>query len=191
MQTMYLSADEVETYCEQIPVTESQVAFASSLIDAFVGNHDGSSLFTKKEQTDVIKLNRKGIGRLKHKPVIEILKVSSVGQGMFGFTEVELDINTIQFDEEGYIYTNGFNNRITRNNLRPSPISQLKVQYTYGFEEIPEPVKRACAMLAMNISQTATFTNLQSMTTLDARFSLANPSLFTTDIKSLLTRYRK
>lgn len=190
-QTPYLTEEEYDIYCDQMPVTSSQVMYASALIDAYVGLNDGKSKFTETEQTEVIKLNRKGIGHLKVTPIINISKVCAVGGG-YGYSGIrsELDLGAINYDTNGYIYVCMNPSYVTRSSLFLNNITALEVTYTSGYKEIPEQVKRACGMVAMNISQTATFTDLQSMTTLDARFALNSSNILTSEIKTLLSRYR-
>ena len=44
---VYLDAAEIDEYCQMIPVDESHVQFASTMIDAYVGTNNGKSKFSK------------------------------------------------------------------------------------------------------------------------------------------------
>lgn len=188
-QTQYLTDKEIEEYCEQIPATKTQVLFASAIIDAYVGLYNGRSKFSTSEYTETVTLNRKGIAKLSRSPIVNIVNIKADGGLMI--PSFNVDLKLFEVEDSGYIHYIPFGiMRRTISNPLAYPIKRLQVTYTYGYDEIPEQVKRACAMIAMNISQTATFTSLQSMTTLDARFALSDPSVITPDIKFLLSRYR-
>ena len=189
-QSMYLTEDEMIDYCESVPVTVSQVRFASSMIDAYIGLIDGKSKFKIHECVETIKFNRKGIGRVKRSPIVGIIEAVVRGNGHFGATEFEIDSKLLSFDELGYVYApsvSGCFSSIVSGMTLPREVT---VRYLYGYDEVPEPIKVACAMIAMNIAQSATFLNLDSMTTLDARFSLSDPSVITSEIRRLLSGYR-
>lgn len=189
-QSMYLTENEMIAYCESVPVTVSQVRFASSMIDAYIGLVDGKSKFGVHVGTETVRFNRKGIGRIKRSPIIGITKAIVSGSGHFGMTEFEIDSRLLSYDELGYVYApnvSGCFNSVISGVTTPKEIT---IHYLYGYEEIPEPIKVACAMIAMNIAQSATFLNLDSMTTLDARFSLSDPSVITSEIRRLLSGYR-
>ena len=189
-QSMYLTEDEMIVYCEAVPVTVSQVRFASSMIDAYIGLIDGKSKFEIHECTEKVRFNRKGIGRVKRSPILVLTKATVIGNGHFGLSEFEVDTHNFDYDELGYIYTTNLSNDINSIISGVTYPREVKFTYLYGYDEIPEPIKVACAMIAMNIAQSATFLNLDSMTTLDARFSLSDPSVITSEIRRLLSGYR-
>lgn len=189
--SMYLDLVEIDEYCQMIPVDESHVRYASAMIDAYIGTNKGKSKFEPNEFVEIVKPNRKGICKLKYDPVIEIQSIQGLSMRNINLDGVLLEDYMYDFDENGYIVLNNVGNGVFhRSSLFLNHIKYYKVQYTYGYEEVPEDIKIACAMLAMNISQVSTFTALDSMTTLDARFSLADSNLFTNEIKSLISRYR-
>lgn len=188
---MYLDAIEIDDYCQMIPVDENHVRYASAMIDAYIGTNKGKSKFESNEYTELVKPNRKNICKLKYDPVIDVKHVEGMVVRDINESGVLIEPYLYDFDENGYLIFHAANHRqMTYHSLFTSGVKWYKVTYDYGYDEIPEEVKIACAMLAMNISQVSTFTSLDSMTTLDARFSLADPSLFTSEIKSLLSRYR-
>lgn len=194
-QTLYLTEDETIEYCDMLPITMSQVAFASAMIDSYIGMVNTpkgkKSKFSLTEITETLRPNRKHVVKLKYAPIVLLLKVEAMCSGYFGATGYELDTQDLFVDEYGYLEIPTFNaDVLTKQTLLKGQPKAIKVTYLYGYEEIPENIKRACAMIAMNISQTGTFVNIESMTTLDARWSLTNPSVFTDDIKNLLSEYR-
>jgi len=75
-------------------------------------------------------------------------------------------------------------------NIFGTPVVALNVTYTFGYAAVPEEVKRACGMIAMNIAQLQTFTNLNNRSDLDTKIALSDPSLMTSDIRQLLSPYR-
>lgn len=188
--SMYLDPSEIDQYNSIIPFDEAHVQFASTMIDAYIGTNDGKSKFTSNVTTELITPNRKGLLILKKDPVIEIQSIQGLSTRDIHEDGVEIEPYLYDFDGSKYIYLLNDSATMTYSRIFLRNAKYYKVTYKYGFDEIPEEVKTACAMLAMNISQVSTFTSLDSMTTLDARFSLADPSLFTNEIKSLLSRYR-
>lgn len=188
--SMYLEQNEIDEYGSIIPFDETHVRFASTMIDAYVGTNNGKSKFSSNVTTEVVHPNRKGVLILKNDPVIDIESIQGIHTRDVNEVGVEIEPYLYDFDGSKYVYLLNGNDRMSYSKIFLRGARYYKVTYKYGFDEIPEEVKTACAMLAMNISQVSTFTALDSMTTLDARFSLADPNLFTNEIKSLLSRYR-
>lgn len=187
--SMYLEPNEIDEYATIIPFDETHVRFASTMIDAYVGTNDGKSKFSQNRAIEVVHPNRKGILILKNDPVLEIESIQAIHTRDAKEDGVTLEPYLYDFDGGKYVYLSN-RSEMTYSKIFMHGARYYKVTYKYGYDGIPEEVKTACAMLAMNISQVSTFTALDSMTTLDARFSLADPSLFTNEIKSLLSRYR-
>lgn len=192
MANAYLTDEEIPQYCDLLPVTKSQVVFASGIIDSFVGRIKGESKFQPFSATETVRPNRRGVVKLKHTPVISVDKITLQVPNSFAFTsEVEVSPDEICWDEYGYIQLPNINEMpVTPINLYGKPPVALKITYSYGYKEIPDGVKLACAMLAMNISQQGGFANIESATNLDARYSLTDPSVFTDDIRRMLVSYR-
>lgn len=191
--SQYLTADEIVTYCDMLPVTTAQVIFASVIIDAFVGKVNGMSKFASAQYTEKsVPIGRKGMVKVKHSPIISIDSVSLCVPNSFSYTSaVTIDSNDISFDPDGYIYFPPCPALpITPNNLYGCAPIGINVMYTAGYTEVPSGVKLACAMIAMNIAQQGGFANIQSATNLDARYSLTDPSVFTDDIRRILSEYR-
>ena len=190
--TQYLTDEEIPDYCDLLPVTKSQVVFASGIIDSFVGRVNGGSKFKAFIATETVRPNRRGVVKLTHTPVISVDKVALQVPNAFRFTsDVEVPADELYCDESGYIQTPDLHEMpVTPVNLYGRAPVALKITYSYGYAEIPEAVKLACAMIAMNISQQGGFTNIESATNLDARYSLTDPSVFTDDIRRMLVSYR-
>lgn len=193
MASQYLTDDEITTYCDLLPVTQSQVIFASAIVDSFVGLDGGESKFKAHEATEKgLRPNRKGLIKLKHSPVLSLTKVALRVPNALSFTSVvEYPVEDFYCDEDGYIELPTISHLpITPNNLYGKPPVAMDISYTYGYKEIPEQVKLATAMIAMNISQQGGFANINSATNLDVRYSLTDPSVFTEDIRRMLVAYR-
>lgn len=188
--SMYLELNEIDEYATIIPFDETHVRFASTMIDAYIGTNDGKSKFSQNRAIEVVHPNRKGILILKNDPVLEIESIQGIHTRDVNEVGVEIEPYLYDFDGSKYVYLLNNTDRMSYSKIFLRGARYYKVTYKYGYDGIPEEVKTACAMLAMNISQVSTFTALDSMTTLDARFSLADPNLFTNEIKSLLSRYR-
>lgn len=190
--TQYLTDEEIPDYCDLLPVTKSQVVFASGIIDSFVGRVNGGSKFKAFIATETVRPNRRGVAKLAHTPVISVNKVALQVPNAFRFTsDVEVPADELYCDESGYIQIPDLNEMpVTPVNLYGRAPVALKITYSYGYAEIPEAVKLACAMIAMNISQQGGFANIESATNLDARYSLTDPSVFTDDIRRMLVSYR-
>lgn len=190
--TQYLTDEEIPDYCDLLPVTKSQVVFASGIIDSFVGRVNGGSKFKAFIATETVRPNRRGVVKLAHTPVISVNKVALQVPNAFRFTsDVEVPADELYCDESGYIQIPDLNEMpVTPVNLYGRAPVALKITYSYGYAEIPEAVKLACAMIAMNISQQGGFANIESATNLDARYSLTDPSVFTDDIRRMLVSYR-
>lgn len=190
MQSKYLTTDEINEYCGTIPVIESQVLFASAIIDAYIGGNN----FTQKQVTEKnLKSNKKGIIKLKYSPIISIGKVELCVPNGFAYTAtVSVPIDYINFDESGYVFMpmNG-DMAVTAYNLYGVSPRSCNITYTYGYQDVPDQVKLACAMISMNIAQQGGFANIQSVTTLDARYALTDPSVFTNDIRAILAEFRR
>ncbi len=190
--TQYLTDEEISEYCDLLPVTKSQVVFASGIIDSFVGRVNGDSKFKAFTATETVRPNRRGVIKLKHTPVISVDKVALQVPNAFRFTsDVEMPADELYYDESGYLQFPDFNEMpVTPINLYGKAPVAFKITYSYGYAEVPEAVKMACAMIAMNISQQGGFANIESATNLDARYSLTDPSVFTDDIRRMLVSYR-
>ena len=130
--------------------------------------------------------------RLKYSPVLAVSKVQFIIPNSIGFNSVQdVDDTCYTFDEDGYLFLPMYAPmRITPANLYGMRPVSVNVDYSWGYSEIPETVKLACAMISMNISQLGGFAAMQSVSNLDTRYALADPSVFTSDIRNMLAEYR-
>lgn len=193
MISRYLTDDEIVSYCSMLPVTSEQVMFASSMIDAYIGTYKGSTKFAKYSFTEKgLRPNRKGIVKLSYNPIISIDSLQLCIPNGIGFTVLQdIPVDYINWSDSGYIYMDySAEQPITPSNLFGNNPVAFNITYNWGYEEIPNKVKVACAMIAMNISQQGGFNSIQSVTTLDTRYALADPSVFTKDVRNMLAEYR-
>lgn len=192
----YLTVDEIPAYCTlQAGVEESDVQIASSLIDGYLGFS-----FTVNEANETVKVNHKHRGKLNYFPIIEVLQVKEVYRSPIGKSIKDVDINNLDVDIENNGYFTYYSQpnpfaimfNFDDNSCIPLPHRQhiLEVNYKYGYEEIPEDIKRVCAMLAQNIRQQNSFAGFKKLNTLDYTIEMANPSFFTQDMKLVLNKYK-
>lgn len=191
--SQYLSDEEITKYCTQIPgVTSSDVVTASDLIDGYCGIS-----FAVNKATEMVKVNRKSRGKLRHTPVIDITEVVEVSRSMFGKTETTGETTNVDLDPEldGYFYylapysilEGAYGGCICCN----PALKTLKITYSYGYSETPEQIKVVTAMLAQNIHQLQTFAGIKKLNTLDYTIEMANSSFFTDDMRRLLAPYKE
>lgn len=181
----YLTEEEILAYCTRISdVTIEDVMIASGLIDAYCGS------FEVRKRCETVRLKQKRsaygmklIGRLKHTPVKAIVSVKSVVQNIFGRSEEEISPSSIYMDEYGYFTCIG---DTPNSRLFGRPPCELIVEYESGFSEYPEQLKVACAILAQNIVQYGGFLSWETKKDIDYSITLADPNVFTREIKLIL-----
>lgn len=192
----YLTVDEIPVYCTlQAGVEESDVQIASSLIDGYLGFS-----FDVYEKTETVKVNHKHRGKVNYSPIIDIINVKEIYRSPIGKSVRDVDNDSVDFDVENngyftyYSKANPFVMIIDSydNSCVPLPHKQhtLEITYKYGYEEVPEDIKRVCAMLAQNIRQQNSFAGIKKLNTLDYTIEMANPSFFTQDMKLILNKYK-
>ncbi len=181
-KSCYLTEEELTRYMAIMDgVTIEDAQMASSLIDGYLGRS-----YAPTEYKDRVKLNKKRRGKLKHAPILEITKVETVQQSMFGRSRMEIPLDEIDLDPERdgyftYIGSNGLNGLI----YGGLPQS-FEITYKSGFEEYPDRLKDACGFLACNIRQAQSFNGAKQLTSLDFQVLMTDDSFFTSDIKMLL-----
>lgn len=179
---IYLTELEVPNYTDVPGITAKHIGIASALIDTYIGKD-----LSAKQYEEIIALNKKGISRLKNRPVLSIDSVKVIYQTPFGFNEESVSTSSVFFDEYGYIKFFGANS-VNQMLFNVMPNS-LKITYQAGFEEVPEELKIACAALAVNIKKRG-LGNEKEITDLDVKIVLADTSVFTPDIRMLCQKYR-
>lgn len=181
----YLTEEEIVRYCTRIPdVTMDDVMVASSMIDSYCGS------FEVLPRTETIRLKRKRashgtrlIGRFKHTPVSEIISVKTVIQNVFGRSEEDVPVTSIYLEDYGYFNYIGDSPNSRLFGCLPS---ELVVTYKSGYAEYPDKLKVACAILAQNIVQYGGFLSWQTKKDIDYSITLADPNVFTKEIKLIL-----
>lgn len=181
----YLTEEEILMYCTRIDsVTMEDVVIASSLIDSYCGS------FEVRPRSEMVRLKEKRtpygtrlFGRLKHTPVANITSVKSIIQNVFGRSEEDVSVSSVYMEDYGYFtyIDKGFNARL----FGRKPM-ELYVEYESGYREYPEQLKVACAILAQNIVQYGGFLSWQSKKDIDYSITLADPNVFTKEIKLML-----
>lgn len=189
--SQYLTEDEILQYCNTVAgVQVSDVIIASNLIDGYLGYS-----FSVNEATETIQLNEKRRGKLRNRPVINIESVKEIFYSPVGMSQKEATTDNVFLDAEmdGYFsyYPQGNPFIYPLDFCSPfKPQLKLEIKYSYGYESVPEEVKYVTAMLAQNIRQLSTFAGAKRLNTLDYTVEMSNPSFFTDDMRSILSKYR-
>ena len=182
----YLLPEEIPKYCGIIEgVIPADVRTASTLIDGYLGHS-----FEPQSHTERVKLFRHHRGRLDHRPVIAINKVVVVGECVFGRLKEEMPRDSIELDPENDGYFTFYGARGLGTIIYRLHPHLLEVSYTSGFDEYPEKLKTACAMLACNIRQTMSYNGAKQLSSLDFQVLMTDDSFFTSDIKRLLKEFQ-
>ena len=196
----YLTLNEVSTYCTISGITQQIIDQASGLIDTFVGSLD------KKQKVEVIQANTRSVSRLSmgnlptartikgklsqvrtNVPLVTIDLLRGVYKTMFGTTYETLSTTDFYVDDQGrftYYPSMGLNSII----YGASPIA-LEVTYTYGYTTPPEDLKLACSLICQNLARRGSF-GAKSIQDFDVSLTFLDDSIITSDIRSILMRYR-
>lgn len=182
---IYLTTNEINSYCNIPGVDDNIVAYASVLIDTDIGD------ISSQQYTRTISFNKKGVGKLpnirKHLPLISIDSVQIVSRTPFGQSVEEVPTTNIIADEYGHVQYIGGNSFSTL--LFGSVPTQVVVKYTAGYASPPEALKRACGMIAMNIRKRG-FDGMTAINDIDVRLDFVNDSVITSDIRQILNQYK-
>lgn len=180
----YLTEEEIPEYCGLfMGVTLDHVEAASVLIDAYKG-----CSFEPKKHIEKVELNYKRTtqenrGKLEHFPRIEVISVKANLQSPFGLEKVELDTHCLDFDDDESHY---FTFVMPRQLMFRSMPKSLIVTYTSGYVVPPEPIKRACGILAGNIQQMGGVLRWKSRDDYDIKVTLGNEGIFSSEVKAIL-----
>lgn len=201
----YLTLNEVSTYCTISGITQQIIDQASGLIDTFVGSID------KKQKVEVIQSNNRSVGRLSmsnlsigglstgrtikgklsqvrtNVPLVTIDSLRGVYKTMFGTTYETLATTDFYVDDQGHFtyYPSAGLNAII---YGATPVA-LEVTYTYGFTTPPEDLKLACSLICQNLARRGSF-GAKSIQDFDVSLTFLDDSIITSDIRSILMRYR-
>ena len=201
---IYLTLQEISTYTTISGITQQVINQASGLIDTFVGTLD------KKQKVEVINVNNRSSGltmanmsigglatgrTLKGKlsqvrtnvPLVSIDTLRGVYKTMFGTTYETLATSDFYVDDQGhfsYYPSLGLNSII----YGATPVA-LEVTYTYGYTDAPEDLKLACGLICQNLARRGSF-GAKSIQDFDVSLTFADDSIITSDIRSILMKYR-
>lgn len=181
----YLTEDELSLYTST-PITYMDACNATLLIDSYKGMS-----FFPVERSDRVKLTvRDGDygeeyrGRLKHKPRAEIKSVTASVRFPFSVEQVDCGIDSIVFDDDDSPY---FSFIPKYNPIFPTPVPKtIVVQYTSGYSEIPEELKRVTAQLAANLKLSGGGLKWTSREDFDLKITLTKDGVFTNEIKRMI-----
>ena len=196
----YLTLNEASTYCTISGITQQIIDQASGLIDTYVASLD------KKQKVEVIQANTRSVSSLStgnlptakaikgklsqvraNVPLVTVDLLRGVYKTMFGTTYETLSAVDFYVDDQGrftYYPSMGINSII----YGASPIA-LEVTYTYGYTTPPEDLKLACGLICQNLARRGSF-GAKSIQDFDVSLTFLDDSIITSDIRSILMRYR-
>lgn len=181
----FLSMDEFNTFSNN-PMTEQTLLNANLILESYIGD------ITEQSTTgEMVKLGRFKHPKLKHVhnmvPLISVDRVISVTRTPFGVTKEEIDKESIYVDELGYIKFFGHPSLAMM--IYGSRPTELIIDYTWGYKEIPMELKFACAAIAQNISKRGTY-GLKSLTDFDVKLAFVDDSIITNDLRMVINKYK-
>jgi hypothetical protein len=116
---------------------------------------------------------------LSNKPVIAVSKL-----------EFEKDDAT--WDERPSSYYRVHGDRVVYRTLLPEGFQNIRVTYSWGFAEVPADVSYVAAEMAARFVQKRVVYKMGPLVRVeDFRVELANPDVFTDDLKATLDHYRR
>lgn len=178
----YLSVDDTSYVSEGVVLTDALIIRASSLIDGYCKREIGVK--TYKERIPIY--NQRG--HVSYFPVIEVVSIQGrAAQGImgnyFGIPSFEtIDSSNVDIDKS-------IGTVLCGQSPFGSSFVDLEIEYTSGWETIPEKVKVACGIL---VSQLATNQNSNVKTKKDFDFSIEyfGNNMITPEVVDLLTEYK-
>lgn len=181
----YLTEDELTLYTNT-PITMLEAENATLLIDAYKGMS-----FLPTERTDRVKLMvRDGDygddyrGKLKHKPLVELISVTASVRYPFGIEQVDCGVDSIIFDDDCSPY---FSFIPKYNPIFATPTPKIiVVKYKSGYDEIPVELKRITAQLASNLKLSGGGLKWTSREDFDLKITLTKDGVFTNEIKRMI-----
>ena len=182
----YITEDEKVQLCDTVidNVSMMDVRIATALIDGYLGR-----TYLPKKYRERVKLNRAMRGKLKQAPVICVESVVAVFATPFGQSKQKLEGDMeeyIELDPERDGYFTFVGNLGLTSMIYHTVPKYIEVEYSSGFENIPDRLKTATAMLACNVRQAQSFAGAKQLTSLDFQVMMTDDSFFTSDIKMLL-----
>lgn len=192
---IYLTLAEINDYCTIAGISQQIINQASGLMDIVVGPLD------KKQKTETIQVNNRSMynptilkpikGRLSqlraNVPLVSVDLLRGVYRSAFGISYDSLETADFYVDEQGYFtyYPSMGLNSIIYGGLPTA----LEVTYTYGYDAAPEDLKLACGLICQNLARRGSF-GAKSIQDFDVSLSFQDDSIITSDIRSILMKYR-
>lgn len=181
---IYLTEEEIPKYCTfSDNVSMELVEAASVLIDAYKGCSFGSTDRVERVEISRRRTTNEQRGKLIHFPRIEITSIQAKLRGPFGVDTVTLPDSCIDFDSPDSPYFTFYMPRELM--FRKAP-DFLYVEYKSGYKEIPEAIKRACGLIACNISQMGGVLRWKSRDDYDIKVTLGNEGVMSSEVKQIL-----
>lgn len=186
---MYLTVEELEQYCIKVIPEDKKpilIKHAGTLIDGYCQRTLSVSPYSER-----VRLNRDGYAHLTYYPVVEIESIKGkpepttvqfgVPVGIWGPPQWE-DISTYYdlYKETGKIWIPTVSVHY----------SEIEVEYTSGYDPIPEDVKQICGMLVGALWQRQDYTTTIYIADPMASRRLEKSGYVTDDMKRILDRYR-
>jgi hypothetical protein len=180
--SQYLDVSDTSFVGPGIFLNEALIERASAIIDGYCRREIGVK--TYKERIPLTNFR----GHVSFYPVIEVLSAegrSSQGimGGFFGPpTFVPIELSAIDMDKSiGSVWCGHYR--------FGSPMAELEIEYTSGWEDTPHKVKVACGMLISQLAVNAN-PNIKSKKDFDFSIEYFGSNLITPDIANLLAEYR-
>lgn len=181
---IYLTEEEIEAYCGLAAgVTMEHVEAASVLIDAYKGISFGPTEHTERVDLTYRRRTEENRGKLVHYPRISIESVKGKAFGIFGTSELDFGIDSLEFDGEDSPY---FSFYVPRRMMFTSVPKYITVKYTSGYEVIPEDIKRVCGIIACNIKQMGGILRWKSRDDYDIKVTLGNDGVMSEEVKRII-----
>lgn len=186
---MYLTVAELEQYCiKQIPEEKKNVLIkhASTLIDGYCQRK-----LIVEEYSERLSLNSNGYAHLTYYPVVEVNSLKGkpsptavsfgVPVGFWGPVQWEDIASFYDLDKKtGTIWVPAVT----------VPYTEIEIEYTSGYETIPEDIKQVCGMLVGSLWQRQDYTTTIYIADPMASRRLEKSGYITDEMKLILDKYR-
>lgn len=177
----YLDESEIPLYCLMVNnVTDYEVSIAEVIVDSFISKDIMAKTYVESHA-----LNRKRKGKLKNHIDIVITDVQGYARTPLGFSKYPYAVTDIILDDYGYFEFIG-----TDTQMFGIPISKVDITYSSGFDEAPDDLKHAVAMIAQNIAQAGSFNGSKELRDLDVSVIFFDDSFVPSDIRRILKKYK-
>ena len=158
-------------------LTDTVIPEAEKLINEFCRRPDFSKHENEAEYFDGDGFRKFLV--LSKKPVISVSKL-----------EFKKDDGT--WDEKSSSYYRVQGDRVVYRTVLPSGFQNIRVTYSWGFAAVPADVSYAAAEMTARFIQKRVVNKMGPLVRVeDFRVELANPDVFTDDLKSTLDHYRR